>query len=171
MSTGARRAAARAGTDDRDRDVARDDRGVEHKPGRSLAQWFCLVAGIGLLLGGILGMTADNNFDSTITDPNGGLQGDGFLGFEVNGWHNLVHILSGLLLLFGFFRHGLAKTIAIAFGLVYTVLLIIGLVNGNDILGFVPVNAADNVLHGVLALLGLGAGLLSTRSRADTPRH
>jgi hypothetical protein len=166
MSTGARRAGAR--TDDLDRAAGPGDREVEHKPRRSLAQWFCLVAGIGLLLGGLLGMTADNNFDSTTTDPNGVLQGDGFLGFEVNGWHNLVHILSGLFLLVGFFRHGLAKTFAIVFGVVYAVLLVIGLVNGNDILGFVPVNPADNVLHGVLALLGLGAGLLSKRPKGPT---
>ena len=172
MSTGARRAGARPSTDALDPDVASRDTHVEHtgverEPGRSLAQWFCLAAGIGLLLGGILGMTADNNFDTSASDPDRVLQGDGFLGFEVNGWHNLVHILSGLFLLFGFFRHGLAKTVAIVFGVVYAVLLVLGLVNGNDILGFVPVNPADNGLHGVLALLGLGAGLLSTRPKAS----
>ena len=163
MSTGARRAPAPASTDVSGRSHARDGDGAGHKSGRSLAQWFCLVAGLTLLLGGILGMTADNNFDTTTTDPNGVLQGDGFLGFEVNGWHNLVHIVSGLVLLVGFARHGLARTLAIAFGVVYALLLGLGLINGNDILGFVPVNVADNVLHGVLALLGLGAGLLSTK--------
>ena len=173
MSTGARRAKARTTTDAPDHDVARQDRDVEPqpKPGRSLAQWFCLAAGIGLLLGGILGMTADNNFDTSASDPDGVLQGDGFLGFEVNGWHNLVHILSGLFLLFGFLRHGLAKTFAIVFGAVYAVLLVPGLVNGNDILGFVPVNPADNVLHGVLALLGLGVGVLSTRPKAASGEY
>ena len=52
----------------------------------------------------------------------------------------------------------------------YVVLLGLGLVNGNDILGFVPVNIADNVLHGVLALLGLGTGLLSSRPRREHAR-
>ena len=170
MATGARRATARATDDALERDPARSGHDAEHKPGRSLAQWFCLVAGLALLLGGILGMTADNNFDVSATDPDGVLQGDGFLGFEVNGWHNLVHIVSGAVLLLGFAKHGLARTLAIAFGVVYAVLLVLGLVNGNDILGFVPVNVADNVLHGVLALLGLGAGLLSTKERHERRR-
>lgn len=169
-STGARSAGGRSNGDASARPTARSQEPTQSKPGRSLAQWFCLLAGLGLLLGGILGMTADNNFDTTSTDPNGVLQGDGFLGFEVNGWHNLVHILSGLFLLFGFFRHGLAKTVAIIFGVFYLVLLIIGLIDGNDILDFVPVNPADNGLHGVLALLALGAGLLSTKRTVEDTR-
>ena len=165
MSTGAQR----AGADHLDRNTAGDGHRAQGTPGRSLAQWFCLIAGLGLLLAGILGMTADNNFDSAFTDPDGVLQGDGFLGFEVNGWHNLVHILSGAVLLLGFTRHGRARTLAIAFGLVYAALLFIGLVDGNDILGLVPVNPADNALHGVLSLLGLGAGLASKRRRDGRP--
>lgn len=170
-STGSRSADGRSNSGASAQPTARRQEPTQSKPGRSLAQWFCLLAGLGLLLGGILGMTADNNFDTTSSDPNGVLQGDGFLGFEVNGWHNLVHILSGLFLLFGFFRHGLAKTVAIVFGVFYLVLLVLGLINGNDILDFVPVNPADNVLHGVLALLALGAGLLSTKRKVDDTRH
>ncbi len=179
MSTsGARRAGGREIEQRGERDIGEHEQGwtesrdrEEAKPRRSLAQWFCLVVGLALLLGGILGMlTADNNFDTAASDPDGILQGDGFLGFEVNGWHNLVHIVSGAVLLLGFARHGLARTLAIAFGVVYAVLLVLGLVNGNDILGFVPVNIADNVLHGVLALLGLGAGLLSTQKRREETR-
>jgi hypothetical protein len=144
------------------------------------AQWYCLLAGAGLLLAGIFGFIADASFDTGATadtdrvgNADGALQGDGFLGFEVNGWHNIVHILSGLVLLAAFRRRGPAKTTAIAFGAVYALVAIIGLVDGNDVLGIIPVNAADNVLHIALAALGVLSGLMSRgtdRAHADRDR-
>jgi hypothetical protein len=167
MATGARRARgtdASSGGHNRRRD----------REGMTLAQWFCLLAGLGLLLAGIFGFIADASFDTSASadvdragNADGSLQGDGFLGFEVNGWHNIVHILSGLVLLAAFRRRGPAKTIAIAFGAIYAVVAVIGLVDGNDVLGIIPVNAADNVLHIALAALGLLTGLIS---RGDAHR-
>ncbi len=154
---------------------AKDD--GRHK-GLTPAQWYCLLAGAGLLLAGLFGFVADATFDTVNTgvDPEGGnvgggLQGDSFLGFEVNGWHNLVHILSGLLLLAAFPKRKSAKTVALAFGVVYGLVAIIGLIDGNDVLGLIPVNAADNVLHLLIALLGIGAGLASrdAPARAHQP--
>ena len=139
--------------------------------GRTPAQWYCLLAGLGLLLAGIFGFLADATFDTGASgaDNDGGniggaLQGDSFLGFEVNGWHNVVHLLSGVALLALASLRASAKIAAIAFGLVYGLVAIIGLANGNDVLGLIPVNAADNVLHVALSLLGLLAGFMS---RAD----
>jgi hypothetical protein len=171
MATGARRVgnAGSAG-----RDARRDHRGL------TPAQWYCLLAGAGLLLAGIFGFIADASFDTGATtdtdrvgNADGALQGDGFLGFEVNGWHNIVHILSGLVLLAAFRRRGPAKTTAIAFGVVYGLVAIIGLVDGNDVLGIIPVNAADNVLHIALAALGLLTGLISRGDAHQPParRH
>jgi hypothetical protein len=85
-------------------------------------------------------------------------------GFEVNGWHNVVHVLSGLLLLAAYRRRSLAKDVALGFGLVYGVVAIIGLVDGNDVVGLIPVNAADNVLHVALSALGIATGLVSRGS-------
>src|SRR5687767_12218717 len=62
--------------------------------GRTPAQWYCLLAGAALLLAGIVGFFVDSSFD---TGSN--IDGDALVGFEVNGFHNLVHIASGLLLL------------------------------------------------------------------------
>lgn len=95
------------------------------------------------------------------------LQGDGFLGFEVNAWHNIVHVLSGVVLLAAFRRRSGAKAVAVVLGAVYGVVAVIGLIDGNDVLGILPVNAADNVLHLALAVLGIVAGLVS---RADDDR-
>jgi hypothetical protein len=138
------------------------------------AQGYCLATGAVLLLVGVLGFLADASFDtgvSTDTDrlgnADGQLQGDGFLGFEVNAWHNIVHLLSGLVLLAAFRRRGPAKAVAIGFGVVYGIVAIIGLIDGNDVLGIIPINGPDNVLHIALSVLGIVAGLLS---RGDDDR-
>ena len=149
---------------------------AEGRQGMTPAQWYCLLAGISLLLAGILGFIADATFDiAGGTDPEGGnvggaLQGDSFLGFEVNGWHNIVHILSGLLLLAAFRRRGPAKTVALAFGITYGLVVIIGLIDGNDVLGIIPVNPADNILHIALSALGILTGLMSRGNHRDSDR-
>lgn len=150
------------------------DKQNEH--GRTPAQWYCYLAGAALLLAGIFGFLADATFDTGGgTDSAGGnvggmLQGDSFLGFEVNGWHNVVHILSGLFLLALAGKRKTAKTAALAFGIVYGIVTIIGLIDGNDVLGFIPVNPADNVLHLVLSLAGIGTALASDADDRDVVR-
>ena len=145
---------------------AKDD--GRHK-GMTPAQWYCLLAGLALLLAGIFGFLADASFDVSGTgdgdggNANGELQGDSFLGFEVNGWHNVIHLLSGLLLLSAFRKRTAAKTVALAFGIVYGIVALIGLINGNDVLGLIPVNPADNILHIALSLAGILAALVSPR--------
>ena len=126
---------------------------------RTPAQWYCLLAGLSLLLAGVLGFIVDSAFDT-----GQGIQGDELLVFEVNGWHNLVHIASGLLLLAASPKRASARTVAIAFGLVYGLVAIIGLIDGEDVLGIFPVNPADNVLHIALSVLGLVAGFMSRGS-------
>jgi hypothetical protein len=146
---------------------AKDD--GRHK-GMTPAQWYCLLAGAALLLAGIFGFLADGSFDTAGSsdgeangNANGELQGDSFLGFEVNGWHNIVHLLSGLLLLSAFRKRTAAKTVALAFGIVYGLVALIGLIDGNDVLGLIPVNPADNILHIALSLAGIIAALVSPR--------
>ena len=152
--------------DDRHGGLDAKDDGRE--TGRTPAQWYCLLAGAALLLAGIFGFLADATFDTGLsgTDSEGGnqggaLQGDSFLGFEVNGWHNVVHLLSGLVLLAAFSKRKPAKTVALAFGIVYGLVTIIGLIDGNDVLGLIPINPADNVLHLALSLVGILAALAS----------
>jgi hypothetical protein len=157
---GARAAGAR---EDRATGADRTDRR------RTPAQWYCLLAGLSLLLAGILGFIVDSAFD---TGSN--IDGDKLLGiFEVNGIHNLVHIASGLVLLAASAKRASAKTVAIAFGVVYGIVTIIGLIDGKTVLGLLPVNPADNVLHIALSALGLITGFMSRGSDdvpADEPR-
>nr|MBA2644483.1 DUF4383 domain-containing protein [Solirubrobacterales bacterium] len=113
-----------------------------------------------VLLAGIFGFLADAGFGIGNV-PSGTVDGSLFLGLEVNGWHNIVHLASGLVLLAAANTRPSAKAIALAFGLVYGLVAIIGLIDGSDVLGIIPVNGADNVLHIALALLGIIAGLIS----------
>ena len=132
---------------------------------RTPAQWYGYIIGAALLLVGAFGFTADATFDTEATDrTGGGFQGDGFLGFEVNGTHNVVHLVTGLVLLALASKRGSARAGAIGFGLLYAVVTLVGVLDGDNVLGLIPVNAADNVLHAALTVLGLGAGLLAPRS-------
>jgi hypothetical protein len=133
---------------------------------RTPAQLYSLLFGLTLLAVGILGFIADSSFD---TGSN--VQGSDFIIFEVNGWHNLVHIASGVAGIALSRRVDSARLFALAFGAVYLLVTIWGFVDGNDVLGLIPVDTADNVLHLAIAALGIGAGLASsptTRTRRGT---
>src|SRR5688572_394959 len=101
-----------------------------HDAARTPAQWYCLLAGLALLLAGIFGFIADASFDT-----GDDLQGGSFLGFEVNAIHNLIHLASGLVLLAASRGRALARSVAIGFGLVYGLVAVIGLIDGSDVLG------------------------------------
>jgi hypothetical protein len=154
MASGAQAAGSRGTTSDR------TDRR------RTPAQWYCLLAGLSLLLAGILGFIVDSSFDT-----GDGIQGGELLSiFEVNGIHNLIHLASGLVLLAASPKRASAKAVAIGFGLVYGIVTIIGLIDGETVLGLIPVNSADNVLHIALSALGLITGLMS-RGSDDVPAN
>jgi Domain of unknown function (DUF4383) len=120
--------------------------------------------GATLVLVGLLGFLAEAKFDTSSGGDPGSLDGEDFLIFEVNGWHNVVHILSGAFLLFMSSRHGRARTGALAFGAIYGLVAVIGLIDGHD-LGIIPVDPADNVLHVLVAGTALAIGLTSDRTR------
>jgi hypothetical protein len=135
--------------------------------GRSAAQWFCLIIGATLVLVGLFGFLAEATFDTSAGSDPGAVDGENFILFEVNGWHNVVHILSGAFLLALSGKHRTARTAALAFGAIYAVVTVIGLVDGHDVLGLIPVNPADNVLHILLTIAALAVGLVSDRDRSD----
>jgi hypothetical protein len=122
---------------------------------RSPAQTYALVIGAALTLGGIVGFLYSSSF---------GKPGhtDAVLGIlDVNGWHNLVHLATGLIGLAVARSYFAARRYAIWVGVIYAAITIWGLVigGGEAILGIVPVNGEDNVLHALIAVAGLAAGL------------
>ena len=128
------------------------------------AQIYSLVFGATLLLIGIAGFAASSSFE---TGAN--ISGDELIAFEVNGWHNLVHILSGLLGLALWRNPGSARAFALGFGAIYAVVTLRGFVDGDTVLGLIPVNTADNLLHLAIAAAGILAGLASSSTHGRDP--
>jgi len=128
----------------------------------SPAKLYATVVGTVLTIAGIVGFFYSASFGS----PG---EVDKVLGLlDVNGWHNVVHLVTGLL---GLVAVGYAaREYALGLGLVYLVIAIWGFVigSGESILGIVPVNSDDNVLHLILGVLGLAAGL-ATPTQSRTP--
>jgi Domain of unknown function (DUF4383) len=119
--------------------------------GSSPAKLYATVVGAVLTIAGIIGFFYSSSFGSP------GNVDDVFGILSVNGWHNVVHLATGLLGLAaaGYF----ARTYALALGLVYLVVAIWGFIigSGDAILSIVPVNTEDNVLHLLIGLAGIAA--------------
>jgi len=103
------------------------------------------------------------------TNPVDGLvNGGSFLGFEGNGWTNLLFVAAGLLLLFGSPMHWGAKTMAIIVGLVLGAASVISIVDGDDVFGIFATNGPTQLLLGAGATALL---LLSLLPRIRKDRH
>jgi hypothetical protein len=92
---------------------------------------------------------------------------------DVNAWHNIVHILTGAVGVLAFVSGPrAARMYALVFGAIYIVVALWGFIigGGESILGFIPINDEDNVLHTVLGLLGVGAGIASPEVEAGQTR-
>ena len=129
----------------------------------SPAQLYCTLVGAVLVIAGIIGFFYSASFD---TGTSGVLANtdDVFGVLGVNGWHNLVHILIGLLLLAC--AGSAARSAALGVGLLYLVLAIWGFADSDNVLvGLVPVNTEDDVLHLILGLVGLAAGAASPATK------
>ena len=126
---------------------------------RTWPQLLSLVIGAVYLLVGIAGF-----FVTCFDDFFGHDTNETLLGFEVNPFHNVVHILIGAAGL------ALARTLAgartygwlLAVG--YGATFIYGLFAVGQTWDFLSLNAADNVLHLVSALAGLAIALGPVRS-------
>jgi hypothetical protein len=121
--------------------------------GASPARLYATLVGGTLVIAGIIGFFYSSAFGS----PG---QVDAVFGIlNVNGWHNVVHIVTGGL---GLIAAGYAaRQYALGLGVVYIAIAIWGFIlgDGGNILGFIPVNTEDNFLHVIIGVLGVAAGL------------
>jgi hypothetical protein len=130
------------------------------------ARLYAGVVGATLVIAGIIGFFYSASFGSP-----GDV--DAVFGIlDVNAWHNLVHIGTGLLGLAAFSAGAYAsRRYALGIGIVYIAVAIWGFIigDGESILGFVPINTEDNVLHALLGVGGLAAWVAAPRApRAGT---
>ncbi|MFP5354633.1 MAG: DUF4383 domain-containing protein [Gemmatimonadota bacterium] len=96
------------------------------------------------------------------------------IAFGVNGLHNVVHLASGAVLLYGALANGgrNARTVNMVFGAVYLLVALLGfiasgltdalLASNHDAFPF-----ADAILHAILGIALVGAGLMF---KEDAPR-
>src|SRR3954452_8399774 len=128
---------------------------------RTPAQLYALIIGSVLVLAGIIGFFYSAAFGS----PGDTKAVLGIL--DVNGWHNVVHILSGVAGLALMGTAAGARAYALGLAVVYTIVAIWGFIlgDGQAILGFVPVNTEDNFLHALIAVAGYAAYAASARTR------
>jgi hypothetical protein len=133
---------------------------------RTPAQVYCLVFGAVLVLVAIVGFFTNSSFDTGDDAPRDALIGL----FDVNGWHNIVHLLSGLAALAVAGSRPSARLFAFGFGGVYVLITILGLAAGDNstLFGLIPVNTEDNFLHLAIAAAGILAGAASPSDALDT---
>jgi len=120
---------------------------------RTPAQVYALLVGLALLAGGVLGFFYSASF--AIGEA---IEREAVLGIlDVNAWHNLVHITTGALALAVAGSYSTSRAFALAFGVVYLLVAMIGFAvgDGEAIVGLVPVNTEDNVFHVLIAVSGL----------------
>src|SRR5829696_4131429 len=106
------------------------------------------------LVGGVLAITGIVGFFYSASFASPGEVDDALGLFGVNGWHNLVHVVTGAigLLVAGFAARRYAFWLGVAlWGFI--------LGDGESILGFMPIDTEDNLLHLALGLLGVAAAL------------
>jgi hypothetical protein len=132
---------------------------AEASPARLYAT---LVGGV-LVIAGIIGFFYSASFGSP------GEVDEVFGILAVNAWHNVVHVLTGAigLLVAGY----AARQYAMGLGIVYVIIAIWGFIigSGDSILGFIPINTADDFLHLILGVLGIGAALATPAGSEGTP--
>ena len=128
--------------------------------GSSPARLYATLVGGTLVIGGIIGFFYSSSFGSP-----GNV--DAVFGIlDVNGWHNILHIVTGGL---GLLAAGYAaRQYALGLGVVYIAIAIWGFIigDGHSILGFIPVNTEDNFLHVILGVLGVAAGVATPAVKA-----
>jgi hypothetical protein len=134
---------------------------------RSPAQIYALGFGAILTIAGIIGFFYNSDFTS-----NKAVHDDVFGILAVNGWHNVVHILTGVLGLVVASSYSSARGYALGFGFVYIIIAIWGFIigSGNSILSIIPINTEDSVLHLFIGLAGIAAGMATPAVADPTTR-
>ena len=133
--------------------------------GKTIPEILSLAFGAVYLLVGIVGFFI-TGFQEFFGQP----PSDTLLVFDINGAHNVVHILIGVAgLVLGRTLAG-ARTYGWLLAIGYGAAFIYGIIAAGEDWDFLNINAADNVLHIATALVGLVIALMPVRDAVDSRR-
>ena len=113
------------------------------------ARCYCLAVGLFLVIRG--GTT---------------LAGGAGYGLPGDGWRAILQLVLGALLLAAITGAGTARNAVIAVGLIYAVQTLLG-IHMHDLLGLIPLDSRDHVVHPVIAILALIAAAATRRGRTE----
>lgn len=141
--------------------------------GMTWPQMLGLAFGAVYLLIGIIGFFI-TGFDNFFGNENGvpaHHEGETLLGFMINPMHNLVHVVIGAAGLALSRTLAGARTYGWLLALGYGAAFVYGLIAIGEDWDFLNLNAADNVLHAVTAVVGLVIALGPVRTAVDDHRR
>lgn len=125
---------------------------------------FSVIVGVTYLVGGLIGYTVTGVVTGWAVDGNTAI-----LGFEINPFHNLVHLGVGIYFLGAVLlpRREALEGVNIAGGAVYLLATVLGFAGGLEALSINAGFAADNFLHLASGLAPLIVGLYSASTNRD----
>jgi hypothetical protein len=85
--------------------------------------------------------------------------------FQFNGWHELLHVLTGLLLVVAWSKRAWLPAGLLAFGALYTVFAALAFSDGDDVANVVFSNARDNIVHAYLGVVAIALAVAAARRR------
>jgi hypothetical protein len=127
--------------------------------GTSLAKGPVAIVGMILLIFGVTALIFGGH-SFTANPVSGTVNGENWLGIEVNAWTSLLFVGAGGLLLLGAPVHWGAKTMSLIVGLGLGVAAVIALIDGEDVLGIFAANGLTKLVWAVAAAVLLILALL-----------
>ena len=135
--------------------MARDH---EHK-GTSLAKGPVGILGIAMIVFGVIAfISGGSQFDANPVD--GTVNGDTFLGLELNSWSSLLFVAGGLALVLLAPLHWGAKSMSLIVGLVLGAASVIAIYDGDDVFGIFAANGKTELVWGALSVALIVLSLL-----------
>jgi hypothetical protein len=119
--------------------------------GRTIAQWYCLLVAVLLGVRGATTLLSGASFDQPGT-----------------GWRAIQQLAFAAVLMAAQRSRKLAYRVLAPFGVAYLVIWAVGIINGHEAFGLIPVNTRDKVLYIVYAVVAaIILALPSQRPRED----
>lgn len=129
-------------------------------------QWLTLVLAFTFLVVGVAGL-AVNGFNDWFDHDTG----ETVLGFEVNPFHDLVHLAFGVVGLVAWRTAAWSRAYGVALAVGYGAAVVYGIAALGEAWDVLSLNAADSWLHAGLAVAGLAVALLSRRPTSRPVRY